>query len=432
MSRPSRPRLLMSAHACSPVRGSEAGSGWNRALTAARRFDTWVLCADVFESEIEAHLRERGAVPGLRFVFLPMRSGDLWDRVHPVWYRRYHQWQKRALRTARRLHREIGFDLVHHVTYNGYREPGYLWRLDVPFVWGPVGGSQNYPWRFLSIAGLEGALLEGTRSLVNLYQLRWRRRVRQAFRAADVVLAANSTNREAFARVHGVDAPVLVDTGLVETSPSPGPRGPEDRLRILWCGILTSRKALRLLLEALGSVRDELDFELTVLGEGPRRRRLERLARRRGISGAVVWRGWVSHEQALTTCSRSDVFVFTSLRDTSGNVVLEALGAGLPVVCLDHQGAHDMVTPECGVKIPVTSPADVVRRLAAALVWLAEDAEARRRLSRGARARAVRFLWETQAETIFDAYDRALHGTRRREEEVWRAPPTATPRAAGE
>jgi len=63
------------------------------------------------------------------------------------------------------------FDLVHQVTVSCFREPGHLWRLEAPFIWGPVGGIQNYPWRFLAEAGIIGGLHEAVRSILNVIQL---------------------------------------------------------------------------------------------------------------------------------------------------------------------------------------------------------------------------------------------------------------------
>ena len=152
-----RPRLLIMAYACSPVRGSESAVGWNRAVQAAKHFDTWVICEErEFKPDIIRYLQEHGDIPGLNFVFVPMprRQWSLGQVHGTLWYTMLNLWHRRAYAVARRLHEEIGFDLVHQLTFCGYREPGYLWKLDVPFVWGPVGGTQNYPWRFITRAGL--------------------------------------------------------------------------------------------------------------------------------------------------------------------------------------------------------------------------------------------------------------------------------------
>jgi peptidoglycan/xylan/chitin deacetylase (PgdA/CDA1 family) len=117
--------------------------------------------------------------------------------------------------------------------------------------------------------------------------------------------------------------------------------------------------------------------------------------------------GRLPHRQALEQYRLADVFVFTSLRDTSGNVVLEALAAGVPVVCLDHQGVRDIVTEACGIKIPVTTPAAVVAGISRALENLAHDSGLRHQLQKGAVARASEYEWSKQGERMAALY-RAL------------------------
>ena len=71
----------------------------------------------------------------------------------------------------------------------------------------------------------------------------------------------------------------------------------------------------------------------------------------------------------------SDVFVFTSLRDTTGSVVLEALAAGVPVVAPDHQGVGDVVNDDCGVLVPVTDYGSMVDGYRAAILRLATSTD---------------------------------------------------------
>src|SRR5207302_8732370 len=125
-----------------------------------------------------------------------------------------------------------------------------------------------------------------------------------------------------------------------------------------------------------------------VLGQGPLQRPWQRLAARRGVADRIQWMGWLPHAEALRQYEWADVLAFTSLRDTSGNVVLEALAAGVPVICLDHQGVHDIVTPACGIKVPVTTPRQVIAGLGQAVMALARDPKLGERLSEGARERA--------------------------------------------
>lgn len=411
-----RARVLLLAFACHPERGSEPGVGWNRAVQTAARFDTWVICeARRSRSDIEAQLREHGSIAGLKFVFVPLTAWQvLLGRLPAIGYLvAYRLWHRRAFRVARRLHQERRFDLVHQVNLCSYREPGYLWKLGPPFVWGPIGGTQNYPWRFLWKAGVRGAVTESIRNLLNWVQLRSSRRVRCAMRRAALVMAANSSNLLDFSRVHGVSPVLMLETGVgshmfSDTDENRRPGGP---LRILWSGVFQHRKALHLLLEALAEMPQEVEFELRILGQGSLERAWRGLARRRGIADRCRWLGWLPHAQAIRQFGWADVFVFTSLRDTSGNVVLEAMAAGTPVICFDHQGVHDIVTPGCGVKIAVTSSGETIDRLRESIVDLYRDRKTLTRMGMAARLRAREFEWSRQAEPMARLYRAVLSVT---------------------
>ncbi len=115
----------------------------------------------------------------------------------------------------------------------------------------------------------------------------------------------------------------------------------------------------------------DVPYELRILGEGPLRDRWQRMAQRTGVAAHTTWLGRLPYREALRKYAWADVFAFTSLRDTSGNVVLEALAAGVPVVCLDHQGMHDIVTDECGIKVPLGTPGEVIAGLSESIARLA-------------------------------------------------------------
>ena len=406
----SRPRLLLVAYACSPYRGSECAVGWQRAVGAAAAYQTWVICEGSWcGPDIRRYLSEQGQVPGLHFEFVT--KGPLLralGRIPGLYYLAYNIWHRRALAAARTLHAQTPFSLVHQATFCGYREPGYVSQLGVPFVWGPVGGTQNYPWRFLAEAGPVGAAREILRSLLNRAQLRFGVRVRRAIRTADALFAANSTIARDLARARGDEPPVLLETGVTTVTDECGRPAPHDPFRIFWCGELRAHKALPLLLKALAALPRSCRFELRIAGSGPELGRWRRMARRCGVDAHVRWLGQLTHAATLQQYPWADALTFTSLRDTSGNVVLEALAAGVPVICLDHQGVRDIVTDRCGIKIAVTTPREVVEGIRDALVMLSANPEHWRRLSSGSGERAREYLWSTQSEKMRREYRRVL------------------------
>lgn len=402
---------MMSAYAIAPGFGSERGVGWRRALVAAREFDTWVLCRNRdFRGHIEPWIEKNGPIPGLSFYPIALRPFERrLERISELNFFVCRLWQRRAYLAAIELHRKIRFDAIHHATWNGYREPGYLWRLDAAFVWGPVGGTQDYPWRFLALAGFEGAFREGLRSLVNQAELRFGRRIRRVARRSDVIMAANTHGVGAFERWLGVTPHRVPEIGVDEVSSSRADSKPRARpLRILWSGVLVHRKALHLLLMALGELGGKVPFELKILGDGPLRARWQSLARRCGVNDRCLWCGLLPFERAVAENRWADVLAFTSMRDTSGTVVLEALAHGVPTICFDQFGAGDIVTNDCGIKIPVTNPTEGITALAEAIKRLARDPGLLQSLSEGAIKRAREYLWTDNGRRVLGLINSAI------------------------
>jgi glycosyltransferase involved in cell wall biosynthesis len=402
----------MVAHYCSPYRGSDWWVGWGRVVQAAENFQVWVITSTRSRDDIERYLAQNGPIANLAFIYLGAEATVGLMSKLPVSYLyvnpfAYGTWQKKAGMLAKELHREHRFDLTHHVNLIGFREPGSLWELDVPFIWGPIGGTQICPWRFLSTGSASDVFKEVARTFVNFVQLRYSKKVHQALKHAAVVLVANSDAKRQLGR-YRPDSIQLLETGLDSVGNTPTKKETDRPLRILWSGEIQFRKALHILLRALAKVEGRIDYEVRILGKGSHLERTKALAAELGLAGKCQFMGWLPLEQAKAQSDWADVFVFTSLRDTSGNVMLEAMSRGVPVITFDHQGAGDIVTNESGVKIPVTSPDQSIAELSDAIVALGKDRERLAKLSKGALQRAEQFLWQRNAAEMVRVYRSAL------------------------
>lgn len=406
-----RQRLLLVAHCFDAEFSMESRLSWFRATRAAKHFDTTLVCAEPFAG-IRCDVNAQ--IPGLEIVTVPHTPFEKFLINTPVgFYLAYRLWHRRVFRAAKKIHAKAPFSLVHQVSYCGYREPGYCWRLGIPFVWGPMGGTQNTPWRFLSQFDTLGALKEAGRSLANQIQLRLGLRVGRALRSASAVFAANREVQQSFRHVRGVQLPCQLETGLVEIADDMDVearplRDPLQPLRILWVGRLESWKALPLLLKAVAQLPSEVPFELRIVGSGSRELRLKRMAEHLQIADRVDW-------VPLPDCGArdehyrwADLFAFTSLRDTSGTGLLEALAAGTPVVGLDHQGARDIMTDQCAVQIAVESPQQVIAAFRESLMRLAGDSRLLQQLSSGALVRARKYHWDCLGDEMMACYDEVL------------------------
>ena len=128
------------------------------------------------------------------------------------------------------------------------------------------------------------------------------------------------------------------------------------------------------------------------------------MTKKRGLTN-VIWYGWQNREDATKVMNDCDMFVITSLSDETSTVLLEALSAGLPVITLDHCGFKNVVTEDCGRKIPVISKKQVILDISRAIDNLIDDEVLRMKLSEGARNRALEYNWEDKAKTITKIYE---------------------------
>ena len=406
-----RQRVLLVTHTFDADFSMESRLSWFRATHAAKQYDVTVLCADPYDGvrcDVEAK------VPGLKVVTVPHSALEKFLIKSPIgFYLAYRLWHLRVFAVARKLHARRPFALAHQVSYCGYREPGYCWKLGIPFVWGPIGGTQNVPWQFLGQFSLIGAAKEACRSVTNALQLRFGQRVGQALRAASKVFVANREIQASFKQARGVVLPCQLEFGIERTAQQRTDqprdlRDPQQPLRILWAGRLENWKALPLLLKAVKQLPDELSVEVRILGSGTQERSLKKLALRLGIEDRLDW-------VPLPVCAAreehyqwADVFSFTSLRDTSGTGLLESLSAGVPIIGLDHQGARDIMTEDCALPISVQNPRQVISEIAGAVVKIASDTHLLQRLSEGALLRAQQYDWQNLNAEMTEAYAEIL------------------------
>ena len=327
-------RVLLVGHICSPDLGSEPGFIWNWAWHLSDRHDVWViahpLCRAAVETAMAQH-RDRA----LRFVWVELpKRWDPWDpaRGERAIHLHYMLWQRAALAQARRLHATQGFDVVHHVGWGTVNAPPALWRLGAPFVWGPLGGGQAAPLRFGRYLG-KGVLREAART-VRRHMMPFSPPLRRAVANSAVILATNGETVEVLRRAGASRVDLFLDGGVradqfVERQRV---RRAGDRLELMWAGRLEPRKALPLALEALARLPD-VPVRLRIAGEGPLRAAYERQAAALGLSDKVHFLGLVPRAALLRDFfATSDAFLFTSLQDSFGSVVIEAMAAGLPVL----------------------------------------------------------------------------------------------------
>jgi len=401
-------KVLLSAYACEPGKGSEPGVGWNWVRQIARFHEVWVITRANNRKPIEKALADN-EMPNVHWIYFDLPAwARFWKRGPRGVHAYYYLWQAGAYFVARRLQQKVCFDLVHHLTFVNYWMPSFLALLPVPFVWGPVGGGESAPRSFWPSFSLRGRIHEIMRDLARaLAQLDPFVRI-TARRAA----IAFSTTQATAARLRALgcrSVHLFSESGLVEDEIRRlGTHPPRQGhpFRLVSIGNVLHLKGFELGLRAFAQFQGSfLHSAYWIIGEGPERKRLERLALELGVSDRVIFWGRLPRDQALEKLCECDVLLHPSLHDSGGWVCLEAMAAGLPVICLDLGGPAVQVTEETGIKVPALSPEQVVSDLAATIGELAARPERRTSMGNAGRDRVkLHFAWDRKAFKMMEIY----------------------------
>lgn len=401
-------KVLLSAYACAPDSGSEPGVGWNWVLQCARFHEVWVITRANNRSEIEGRLAD-GSLPNVHWVYFDLpRWARFWKKKQRGLRPYYYLWQLGAYLKCRRLHRQVQFDVVHHVTFVNYWMPSFMALLPTRFLWGPVGGGESAPHSFWRHFSLRGKLYEfvrnGARTLGGLDPF-----VRLTARRAAVAFSTTRDTRREMLKLGCSKVIVFSEAGLPAEeilALKELPANAESTFRVLSVGRLLHWKGFSLGLQAFAELqRGCPESEYWIIGTGPEQERLKKLAQELGVAGRVRFWGRLSRMEVLDKLRGCDVLLHPSLHDSGGWVCLESMAAGRPVVCLDLGGPAVQVDDETGFKVQPTSPQETVKALAGALVKLNHDPALRQRLSEAGRARVQQYFdWNKKGDWMNKLY----------------------------
>jgi glycosyltransferase involved in cell wall biosynthesis len=415
-----RPKVLISAIACDPYKGSESLHGWLACRSLAELADLWLLVSAEDRAGIEKG-RAAGLVPdNMHFIFVGEAKGYVENRMIARFqsWARYMAFNRTILRIARQWHERERFDLAHHVTYSTWRVGSPLWRLGIPFIWGPISGTETFPLgRFAHILSPSAKAFEAARILGGLYS-RATPEVRLSLRYAFHIFAAHREAVPHLAALRGTSDGISVlsyytftpETIASFARPVWSARPAEEPLKILAGGNLEGRKGVAMALQGLALAKKAgAKFFYRVTGRGSELEHLQRLAEKLGISGDVSLGHNLQREDYVRELQDTDLYLLPSLREGGGLTMMEAMLAGCVPIVADAGGPGTAVADGCGMRVSIQSPEQMAREIGDAVVRFDQNRQLLPQMGAAAAEHIARqYAHQRFGESISEVYERGL------------------------
>lgn len=408
-------RVLLSAYACEPGKGSEPGVGWNVARELSSKVSLCVITRANNRKLIEASHEEW--IDRVRWIYWdPPTWLTFWKKGGRGVQLFYIIWQYGVKAVAREALSRQEFDIIHHLTFGKYWIPSRLAGLSRPFVFGPVGGGERSPDGLEERLSPRGRLAETAKRLAT-QTVGYLPGTKYLFRSAAWTFAATSQTQQALQALGVTRLSILPQSGIRPSDfPKFAPLPPgryQDDLVVITAARLIHWKAIDLAIEAVAEASKTIPVRLIVLQDGPELAALKELARKLGVGDKVDFKGKLKRlEDVHQEISKADVLMHPALHEAFGQACLESLALGVPVICLNWGGPGLIVDSQTGFAVEPASRDLTIKRLAGALLTLSAERQAGISRRAACQTRAFEcFHWENIANQIVSRYQQILSDT---------------------
>lgn len=413
-------KVLLSAFECNPLIGSDPYVGWSWVINMAKINEVWVLLREDHRPYIERYISENKLenVENIHFIYIDCLSffGNVVNKINPYLsvVGAYYVWHRDAYKVAKKLNKEINFDIVHLVSIADFRFPGYLWKLNIPYIFGPVGGAQETPICLKDyLIGHEKSEKFRT-SMNNFFQLL--PNYSKALKHANRIYCSNDETqqliekklpKEQIKKVYhltelGINNKYLLDRYNIEKKQS-------GVVHIIVSGRMIYRKGLMLLLDSLHQLRTERKYVVDIFGDGEQKNEILNKIDEYNLNNIVLLHGKVSFEEMQNMYKEADIYCLPSLRETTGTSVFEAMANKLPVVALKQNGVKYIVQDDAGILVNIENKEQVITEFAKALKCLIEDDEKRVRLGQQAYKKIQeQYTWNERIDFMNKVYKEVI------------------------
>ena len=405
--------ILINAYACSPNMGSEPGMAWNWCTNLAKYCELHIITEGEFKDKIEATVPSLPQGKNMHFYYNPV-SEDVrkmcWNQGDWRFYYYYKKWQKKTLEIAKEIVEKYPIDIIHQLNMVGFREPGYLWKIEKPFIWGPIAGIGNIPFSFLKDAKLKFKIFFLLKNRITQLQLQYSKRVIAALKKANYIFTVSPEAKETIYKYHKIKTFPINETGCISPCLEKVPNKNKN-FTILWVGRFIYTKQLQVALDTIAQIKHLGNIEFHIIGQSFNSQEsisYKKHATLLGIDHMCTWHGLIPHDKVLDMMKRADLFFFTSIFEATSTVILEAIENSLPILCFNRCGFGPLIDSSIGYRIPLSTPQQSINDFAEKITYLFNHRDVLKQMSENCRVRQEELSWDNKAKQMVSLYKKVL------------------------
>ena len=407
-------KVLLSAYACEPNRGSEPGIGWNWAIEIAKRGHfVYVLTRANNENVIFNFFKDRAKPENIKFIYYDLPSWVLFFKKGTLGVNFYYfLWQLTSycfiVKKQKLFPNEYKFDFVHHITFGVFRHVSLFYKLGIPFFFGPVGGGEELPNNLKRSFSVKYQFIESIRELINWFSKFNPFLLRMYSKTALIFCKTKETKNFIPPKFHDKSI-ISLEIGMlkekINSTLNVYTNNPKLEFNILYVGRFLYWKGIDLAIDVISNLKNEykINCKLTMIGQGNYLTHMNEKILKMNLNKDINIIDWIDQSELKSFYRKSNIFLFPSLHDSSGNVVLESLSNGLPVACLDLGGPSEITNKKSSI---ITSTHDkshiqIVESLARSIYELYIDQEKLYKMKKESIIRASEFTWDKTIDKVY-------------------------------
>ena len=392
-------RILISAYACEPGGFSEPATAWEWVKLLSKKYDVEVITRQSNKKKINSNLKKKKIKIKIHYYDLNYRLLNIIKRKNnSKSYFYFLIWQFLIFFKFKKMIKKKKFDLIQHVTLSTLRFPSLLGILNKNFIFGSLGGSETVSYKILKTFNVKNILTETIRNLSNFY-LRYSPLMNLSYKYSKLILVTKKENLNCInskyhykVRIHNSIA-VKSNTRMYRKIYKI-----KKDFKLLFIGRLEEWKGVWILIDTfkkLKSIKTNKRFKLYIRGSGPEEKRLKDFVNENSLSNDINFVSKLSEKNLAKLYKNSDLLFFPSLRENSGNVIIEAMSHGVVVTALNYGGPKNFIqNKSLLIKYKDRSYDDIVHDFTNKIIKISKDINLLKKISNESFKQSKEFTYE--------------------------------------